>query len=39
MRGCGEDLGTVAYTVHAELLLSCVLAYITVRLTRVLCEA
>jgi hypothetical protein len=38
MRGCREDLGTLAYTVHGELLLACVLAYITVRLTRVPCE-
>jgi hypothetical protein len=38
MRGHREDLGTLAYAVQGELLLSCVLAYITVRLTRVPCE-
>ena len=30
MRVYREDLGTLAYTVQGELLLSCVLAYITV---------
>src|SRR5687768_1285508 len=38
MRGYREDLGALANTVHGELLLSCVLAYITVRRTRVPCE-
>ena len=36
MRVYREDLGTLAYTVQGELLLSCVLAYITARLARVL---
>ena len=38
MRFYREDLGTLAYTVHGELLLACVLAYIAVRLARVPCE-
>jgi hypothetical protein len=38
MRFYREGLGTLAYTVHGELLLACVLAYIALRLARVPCE-
>ena len=38
MRVYREDLGTLAYTVAWELLLSCVLAYITVQTYARTCE-